>query len=101
MLLLTVIFENLGDCFETYNLSPVYFYSTPGLAWLTALKLTKVKLELLNDIDILLMIGKRIREVICHSVLRYVNGINKYIKNYNQNKDSVLNSFENQLNVKN
>ena len=76
MLLLTVIFENLGDCFETYNLGPVYFYSTPGLAWLTALKLTKVKLELLNDIDILLMIGKRIREVICHSVLRYVNGIN-------------------------
>ena len=47
------------------------------------------------------MIEKRIREVICHSVLRYVNGINKYIKNYNQNKDSVLNSFENQLNVKN
>lgn len=65
------------------------------------MKLTKVKLELLNDIDILLMIEKRIREVIYHSVLRYVNENNKYIKNYNQNKDSVLNSFENQLDVKN
>ena len=45
-------------------------------------KKTKVKLDLLTDTDMLLMIKKGIRGKICHSVLRYTNANNKYMKDY-------------------
>ena len=34
------------------------FFSAPGLAWQAALKNTKVKLDLLTDINMLLMLEK-------------------------------------------
>ena len=40
---------------------PRRFLSPPGLAWKATLKKTEVKLELLTDIDMLLMVEKRIR----------------------------------------
>ena len=49
--------------------------------------MTRVRLELLTDIDILLMVEKGIRERICHSLLRYAKDDNKNMKNYNQKKD--------------
>ena len=42
--------------------------SAPGLAWQAALNKTKVKLDLLPDIDLLLMVEKDIRGGICHSI---------------------------------
>ena len=48
-------------CFETYELDPVHFLSAPGLAWQAALKKTKVKLDLLTDIDMLLVVEKGIK----------------------------------------
>ena len=47
-------FKNM--CFEIYELDPAKFLSAPGLAWQAALKKTKVKLESLTDIDMLLMV---------------------------------------------
>ena len=38
-LLLADIFENFQNkCFEIYELDPVYFLSTPGLAWQACIK---------------------------------------------------------------
>ena len=48
-------------CREIYELDPAKFLSAPGLAWQAALKKTKVKLDLLTDIDMLLMVEKVIR----------------------------------------
>ena len=46
------VFENFKNmCCETYDLDP-------GLEWQAALKKTKVKLDLLTDISMLLMIEK-------------------------------------------
>ena len=67
----------LDDVFENF-INTEKFLSAPGLAWQVALKKTKVKLDLLTDIDMLLMIAKGIRGGICHSFYRYVN--NKYMK---------------------
>ena len=47
------------------------FLSVPGLVWQAALKKTKVKLDLLTDIDMLLMLEKGIRGGICHCIYRY------------------------------
>ena len=56
-LLLADGFENFRDkCIEIYELDPAHFLSAPGLAWQTCLKKTKVELELLTNIDMLLMI---------------------------------------------
>ena len=56
------VFENFRNiCLKIYELDPAKFLSVPGLAWQAALKKTKVKLDLLTDIDMLLMIEKGIR----------------------------------------
>ena len=41
---------------------------TSGLAWQVAFKKTEVKLELLNDIDMLLITKKGIRREISHAI---------------------------------
>ena len=55
-------------CLKIYHLDPVKFLSAPGLVWQAAFKNTEVKLELLTDIDMLLMVEKRIRGGICHVI---------------------------------
>ena len=67
-----------------YELDPAHFLSAPGLAWQARLKKTKVDLELLTDIDMLLIIEKGIRGGIYQSVFRYAKGNNKYMNNYNK-----------------
>ena len=64
-----------------YELDPAQFLSAPGLAWQACLKKTKVKLELLTDIDMLLMVEKGTRGGICQAIHRYVKANNKYMKN--------------------
>ena len=59
--------------------------SAPGLlAWQ---KKTEVKLELLTDIDMLLMVEKRVRGGICHTIHEYAKANNKYMKDYDENKE--------------
>ena len=51
-LLLANVFENFRNtCLEIYELDPARFSTAPGLSWQAALKKTKVKLDLLTDID--------------------------------------------------
>ena len=88
-LLLADVFENFRNmCLEICKLDPAKFVSTPGLAWQAALKKTKVRLDLLIDIDMLLMVEKGIRGGICHSIYRYTKANNKYMKDYDKNKES-------------
>ena len=87
-LLLADVFENFRNkCIEIYELDPAHFLSAPGLAWQACLKRTGIKLELLTDIDMLLMVEKGVRGGICHAIHRYAEANNKYMKNYNKNKD--------------
>ena len=54
--LLADVFENFRNkCIEIYKLDPAHFLSAPELAWQACLKKTKVELELLTDIDMLLL----------------------------------------------
>ena len=48
----------------------------------------KVKLVLLTDINMLLIVEKGIRGVICHSIHRYAKANNKYMKNYYKDMES-------------
>ena len=66
-------------CLKICELDPAKSLSAPGSAWQTALKKTKVTLDLSTAIDMLLMLEKGIRGGICHSIYQYVKSNNKYI----------------------
>ena len=86
-LLIADIFENFRNiCFKRYELDRAKFFSAPGLAWQAASKKTKVKSDLLTDIDMLLMVEKGFRWRICHSIFRYAKAKKKYMKDYDKNK---------------
>ena len=88
-LLLADVFENFSNaCLNNYELDPTHFVSLPGLAWQACLKKTNVELELITDYDMLLMIEDGIRGGICHAIQRYATANNKYMKDYNKDKDS-------------
>ena len=70
-LLLIDVFENLR---KIYELNPVKFLSSPGLA---ASKKTKVKLDLLTDIDVLL----RQKKVLEQEYVTLLIAIKKLITN--------------------
>ena len=83
------VFENFRNiCFELCELDPAKVLSAPGLAWQAVLKKTKVKLDLLTDIDMLVMVEKGIREGICHSVYPCAKTNNKFMKYYDKDKES-------------
>ena len=91
-LLLADVFEDFRNmCFEIYELDTAKFFSTtgPGLTWQAAFKKTKVKIDLLTDISMLLMVEKGIRGGICHSIYQYAKANNIYMKDYTKNKESL------------
>ena len=50
-------------------------------------KKTKVKLDLLTGTDLLLMVEKGIKSGICNTIYQYEKGNNKYMKDYDRNKE--------------
>ena len=87
--LLAEVFQKFRDkCTEIYGLDPAHFVSAPELAWQACLKITKVELELLTDINMLLMVEKGTRGGICQAIHRYAKANNKYMKNYDKNNES-------------
>ena len=89
ILLLADVFHNFRKaCIETYELDPAHFISLPGLAWQACLKKTGVELDLLTDYEMLLMIEEGIRDGICHAVHRYAKANNRYMKDYDESKES-------------
>ena len=86
--MVTDVFENFRNmCLQIYQLDPAKFLSAPGLVWQAALRKSKVKLRLLTDINMLLMVEKGITGEICHSIYRYAKANNKYMKDYDKNKE--------------
>ena len=90
VLLLSDVFENFRKtCLKHYKLDPAHYYTSPGLAWDACLKETQQQLELLTDYDMLMMVEKGIRGGISHISKRYAEANNKYMKDYNPDKESV------------
>ena len=51
-------------CLEIYEPYPAHFLSAPELVWQAAFKKSKVKVDLLNDIDMLLIVEKGIKKMV-------------------------------------
>ncbi|XP_065642665.1 uncharacterized protein LOC136074289 [Hydra vulgaris] len=89
VLLLADVFENFRNvCMKNYKLDPAWYFTSPGLAWDAALKLTKINLELISDYDMIFMIQNGIRGGISTISNRLGNSNNKYMDNYDETKPS-------------
>ena len=88
-LLLADIFENFRNMFlKTFELDPAYFASLPGFPWHACLKIIGAKLQLITDINMLLMIEDGMGGGVCHVMDSYAETNNKYMDNYDKNKES-------------
>ena len=77
-------------CLKIYQLDPAKFLSVTGLPCQAVSKNTKVRLELLTDINMLLMVEKGIRGGKCNAIHWYAKDI--YMKDFDKSKElSFLN----------
>ena len=86
----------LADVFEKfrkngkkyYNLDPAHYLCCPGFAWDAMLKNTDIILELITDIDMYQMVETGLRGGVSCIANRYFKPKNKYLSDYDKNKDS-------------
>jgi len=89
VLLLADVFENFRKmCKDYFGLDCAHYISSPSLSWDSLLKMTKIKLELISDIDQYLFIENGLRGGISVITNRKGQANNKYMKNYDKDKKS-------------
>ena len=89
VLLLADVFESFRKtCLEYYRLDPCHYYSAPGLSWDALLRMTKINLDLISDLDQQLFIEKGMRGGISNITHRHAVANNKYMKCYNPEDES-------------
>ena len=89
-LLLASFFETFRNTsMEIFKLDPSFYVSLPSFSLDAALLETKAKIELISDPDMFQMIRSNIRGGICQLNYRYVEANNKYMKNYDKDKEDV------------
>ena len=88
ILLLPDVFKNSRNMSWNICTWSCSFSSASGLTLEAAFKKTKVKLELLTGIDMLLLVENGIVGIIFHAICRYDKVDIKYMKNIDQNKES-------------
>ena len=83
VLLLTDVFEKFRKtCLSYYKLDPAHYYTTPGLAWDAALRMSKITLELITDVDIYNMIDTSIRVGVSMISTRHAKTNNPSLPSY-------------------
>ena len=89
VLLLADVFQNFREiCLDIYGLDPAHYVSSPGLFWDAMLKMTGVQLDLISDVDMQNFIERGMRGGISTITHRYAVANNKYMKDYDPQKES-------------
>ena len=90
VLLLCDVFEKfINTCLNYYGLDPCHYFSSPGLAWDAMLKMARIELELISDIDMYLSIEIAMREGISYIAKRCSKANNKYMKDYDNTEENI------------
>ena len=71
LLLADVSEKFINRSVEFCKLDPSYYFSSPGLSWKTMLKMTRVKLKLISDIEKYYFVEKRFRGRISYISKRF------------------------------
>ena len=75
----------IKTCLEYYCLDPSHYFSSPGLSWDAMLKMTGIKLEKINDINVHSFIKKGMRGGISYIPKRYSKNDNNTIMYWDAN----------------
>ena len=87
VLLLADVFENFRKmAMETYKLDPAHYCTAPGLSWDAMLKLTKVRLQLIDDPDMYLMIESGLRGGVSMITKKHAIANNPLVEGYDDSK---------------
>ena len=90
VLLLADVFENFrAVAMQTYGLDPAHYYTAPGLAWDSMLRITDVELDTLADPNLYLMIESGLRGGVSMISKRHAEANNPYIDGYDSSKPNV------------
>ena len=88
VVLLADVIENFRDLtFKYYGLDAAGFYTSPGLSFAAALKLTKINLSLFTDVDMYNFITKAIRGGLTNSMKKYARANNRFMKDFDPEKE--------------
>ncbi|KAB0797146.1 hypothetical protein PPYR_08140 [Photinus pyralis] len=91
VLLLADVFQNFRSlCMNVYGVDAAHYVTTPGLTWDAMLKFTRVKLELLTDMDMYHMIKKGIRGGVSTCIKRKSCANNEFVPGYDSNQAKVF-----------
>jgi len=89
VLLLADVFEAFRNTsIQYYGLDPAHYFSAPGMSWDALLKMTKVELELLTDIDMHLFMEKGLRGGVCMVSKRFAKANNPQCPDYDSSKQN-------------
>ena len=100
VLLFADVFEKFIDtCLKYYELDPCHYFSAPGLSWDAMSKMTGVKIEKISDIDQYLFIEKGTRGGVSYITKRYAKANNKYMCDYDSNKQSTFITYLDENNL--
>ena len=87
---LSDVFESFRSlCLKEHQLDPAYFVSTPSSAYDSMLKITKAKIELYTDINMVLMTEKGIPGGLTQVIKKHGIANNKYLPCCDNTKKSV------------
>ena len=95
VLLLADVFEKCRRQFDQlYGLDSRQYYSAPNISWEAMLNTTKVKLDLLSDIDMRLFCERAFRGGLNGIGEKpYLKANNKYLDDFDEKKDGVRMAF--------
>ena len=89
VLLLADVFEKLiNTCLDYYGLDHCHQFSSPGFRWDAMLKITKIELNFISDIDMHLFIEKGMRGCISYIAKKHSKANNKYMECYDSSEES-------------
>ena len=98
--MLTDVFQKfISTCLKYYELDPCHYFSAPELSWDAILKMIGVKLGKISEIDKYLFIEKGTRGGISYIAKRYAKANNKYMSDYNPNKQSTFITYLDKTNL--
>jgi len=90
IVLLCDIFQNFRDlCMKTYHLEAAAYFSLPGLTFDAMLRYTGVRLQIINDPEILFFLERGVRGGIVQASMKHAKANNPYMKDkFNPKKDT-------------
>lgn len=66
------LFQNFREAFQdNYKLDPVHYFTLPGLSWDAMLKITKIELQFMDDVNMSLIVENGMRGDISSIMHRY------------------------------